>query len=76
MNEFKFNIPVFLIALSIGILYIYISKPAIKVIMKYPTPDNCGKIKYRDKANNCFEFAYEKVNCPSDGSAKSHPIIT
>ena len=69
---FSLNIPVFILAFCIGILYIYLVKPAYKRIVKYPTPETCGKIIYKDKSNNCFVYDFEKVTCTND--KKPQPV--
>lgn len=58
------NIPVFLISLALGVLFVYLFQPKLNVIYVYPTPDNIDKLQYKDKANNCFEFEYESIKCP------------
>lgn len=62
-SKFSLNILTFIFGFSIGILYIYLMKPGYTHIIKYPTPETCGKIIYRDKSRNCFIYEYEKVNC-------------
>ena len=36
----------------------------MKTIYIYPTPENVGKVYYKDKADNCFYFEEEGVKCP------------
>ena len=60
------NFPVFLISLAVGLFFVYITNPDPKVILVYPTPNNIDKVQYVDKAENCFTYNYEKVNCPTD----------
>lgn len=60
------NIKVFLISLAAGLLFVYLSSPDPTVIYVYPTPDNVNKIKYKDKADNCFKFIANEVNCPNN----------
>ena len=61
-----FSLPYFLIALSVGLLYVYLDNPTKNIIYVYPTPENINKIEYKDSVNNCFKFNAEKVKCPSD----------
>jgi hypothetical protein len=64
---FKFiNIRVFFISLAVGILFVYLSTPDPTIIYVYPTPDNVDKIKYKDKASNCFKFEANNVPCPKN----------
>ena len=66
---------VFLVSLSIGLLFSYLSAPTPTIIHVYPTPDNTSTIEYIDKANNCFKFDAKEVKCPSDKSLiKNIPI--
>ena len=40
----------------------------MKTIYIYPSPESIGKILFKDKADNCFNFEEEVVECPSDES--------
>ena len=62
------NFPVFLVSLAIGILFVYLFQPDLKVIYVYPTPDNLNKIQYKDKVDNCFKFEAQEIQCPNDKS--------
>jgi hypothetical protein len=61
---FKYiDIKLFLISLSIGLFYIYISEEYRKVIVIYPTPDNIDKYQYKDKSDECFSYELNEVKC-------------
>jgi hypothetical protein len=60
------SLPIFLISFSIGLFFIYILGPEMKTIYVYPSPENIDKILFRDKADNCFQFTEEIVECPKD----------
>ena len=63
---FKFlDFKYFLISLSIGLLYIYLSNDFQKIIILYPNPYNLKKYTYVDKANNCFNYELNEVKCPN-----------
>ena len=69
------SIKVFLVSLSIGLLFAYLSTPPPTIIHVYPTPDNSETMEYIDKAENCFKFNATEVKCPSDrGLIKKIPI--
>jgi hypothetical protein len=60
------SLPIFLISFAIGLLFVYILGPEIKTIYVYPTPENVDKILFKDKAENCFHFEEEDMDCPTD----------
>lgn len=60
------SLPVFLISFAIGLLFIYIMGPEMKTIYIYPSPENVDKILFKDKADNCFYFEEENVDCPKN----------
>ena len=67
-NFFKIlNLKVFLISLLIGLIFIYFNDDRKKISV-YPTPSNINSVQFKDKADNCFEYTMEKVNCPSSKS--------
>lgn len=66
---FKYiDIKLFLISLSIGLFYIYISEEYKKVIVIYPTPQNVDKYQYKDQSDECFSYELNEIKCPSDSS--------
>ena len=62
------SIPIFLISFTIGLFFVYILGPEMKTIYVYPTPENVDKILFKDKADNCFTFEEQIVECPKDAS--------
>jgi len=69
------NVPVLIIALSIGLFFSYVIKPNTDIIYVYPTPENIDKIQYKDNGDNCFSFISEKLKCPSNkAKIRQYPV--
>lgn len=62
------SLPVFFISFVIGLFFVYILGPEIKTVYIYPSPENVDKVLFKDKADNCFYFEEEVVDCPKDES--------
>lgn len=58
------NIPIFLISLALGLLFVYVMGPEKKSVYVYPSPSNYTKYQYRDHADQCFEYIPNQVKCP------------
>jgi hypothetical protein len=58
----------FFIALAIGLFFTYIFSPPKKIIIKWPTPQNAGKIIYKDSAESCYKYKANEIPCPDDKS--------
>lgn len=72
-NPLKYiSIPVFLASLALGVLFIYLWGDELHPVYMFPTPENVGKILYKDKADNCFSYNYKETQCTSD--AEDIPI--
>lgn len=69
------SLPIFLVSFVLGLLFVYVLGPEMKTIYIYPTPENVDKILFKDKADNCFYFKEEMVECPSDVSLISEAPI-
>jgi len=64
---FKYlDVKLFLIGLSVGLLYIYLAEEYKKVIIIYPTPNNIDKYQYKDKSDECFSYELTEVKCPAE----------
>ena len=65
---FKLNKFYFFISLVIGLLFAYLFTPQPDVIIRYPTPENAGKIIYQDSNEVCYKYIANEVQCPADKS--------
>ena len=62
----KINWNAFIISLSIGIFFCYITVQKPEIVIKYPTPENAGSVIYVDESDNCYKYSVKEVNCPDD----------
>lgn len=44
----------------------YLFTPVPEVIYQYPTPENAGKIIYKDSADVCYTYNANEVECTGD----------
>lgn len=66
-QRFRMHWLAFFLAFAVGISYVYFVHPAPKVVIKYPTPYNAGKITYQDDGESCYQYKATKVTCPKEG---------
>ena len=62
----KINPILFFISFTIGLFMCYITNPKPNLIIKYPTPENSGKIIYKDNADMCYKYKSTEIDCPND----------
>jgi hypothetical protein len=60
------DVKAFFIALFIGLFLTYIFSKPKKIIIKWPTPENAGKLIYKDNEENCYKYNAKEVECPDD----------
>jgi hypothetical protein len=70
---FRINWFSFIFAFLLGAIYVYISSPPIRNIIKYPTPYNANKIVYMDNNRQCYKYKVEEVKCSQ--ASLTQPII-
>jgi hypothetical protein len=70
MSSFRnlISLPIFILSLSIGIFFVYITDTPKDIIYVYPTPENADKVQYKDRTGNCFKYEAVKTKCPKDRS--------
>lgn len=65
-QAFQFRWIWFLMSFSAGILYVYLVRPSVPMVVKYPTPINAGKIVYKDSSGKCYVYEVKPVACSPD----------
>lgn len=64
-----------MIGIVVGIIGIYGIKPVMADVIKYPTPENCDRLIYKDKNGMCYKYNTKVVNCDAnENRLKSFPI--
>jgi len=67
---------VFIITFIIGVGVVYILQPDSIKVVKFPNPENAGKLTYQDDNKNCYKYKATEVKCPSDPNLiLEHPLI-
>lgn len=60
------NVPVFIIALSIGLFLSYVINPNTNTIYVYPNPETENNVLFKDQSDTCFKYISKEVKCPND----------
>jgi hypothetical protein len=64
-----------ILGLIVGIIIIFCVKPQQTIVHKYPTPENSGKVIYKDKNGVCYKYAATAVDCDKNESRlKDFPL--
>jgi hypothetical protein len=51
-------------------------EPKKKIIIKFPSPTNAGKVTYVDKQGQCYKYNVDKLEaCPADKTVKPQPVM-
>jgi hypothetical protein len=60
----------------VGLLVCYVMEPQKKVVLKFPSPSNAGKVVYVDKQGQCYKYNVQKLDsCPSTTNVKPQPVM-
>jgi hypothetical protein len=66
----------FLLAFAVGLVICYVLEPRKKVVLKFPSPTNAGKVTYVDKQGQCYKYNVEKLDaCPNNATVKPQPVM-
>jgi hypothetical protein len=61
----RFEIIPFLAGITVAYFIVFWVKPetAGDRVVKWPRPENCGKVTYRDRNGICYKFESQIVDC-------------
>jgi hypothetical protein len=62
-------------AFAVGILFTYLLAPAPRVVVKFPSPYNAGKVLYRTEDDSCFMYRADAMKCPAGGSSGDEATV-
>jgi hypothetical protein len=68
------NIHLFIVALAVGILCVYVIGPLNTNVMVYPTPDNIDDYIWKDGVGTCYHFKSEEILNPNTDEVKQIPV--
>ena len=60
----KIEIFYIILGLALGFFIIYLTTPAPKIILKYPTIENISNTTYIDENGQCYKYYAQEVACP------------
>ena len=66
-----------LLGLFLGFLIVYLTAPAPKIVIKYPTIETIGNTTYVDENGQCYKYYAREIACPNINSSpniNSNPV--
>lgn len=60
------SLKIFAASFLVGLIFIFIIGPQNKSVYVYPSPQTVNKAIFQDKANQCFLYKEEVVDCPKN----------
>ncbi len=67
------HVAAFLTAFSLGLLFVYLSRPKPQIVIKFPSPYNAGHVYRESSGDACFRYKATRVTCAA--SAQPQPIM-
>jgi len=67
------HVAAFFTAFSLGLLYVYLSRPKPQIVIKFPSPYNAGHVYRETEGDACFRYKAKRVPCAA--SAQPQPIM-
>lgn len=71
----RLNMTALVTSFAIGILFTYLVTPPPKVIVKFPSPYNSGRVVYRDSSDTCYKFKSDTVDCQVHDNVQPQPLM-
>ncbi len=73
MSEIFVRFPALIVGLGLGFILLRMYAIDRPIFYKWPSPDNVGKVTYKDKNGVCYQYQGDIVDC-STNKDKIRPI--
>ncbi len=66
MSEFFVRFPALIVGLGLGFILLRMYAIDRPIFYKWPSPDNVGKVTYKDKNGVCYQYQGDIVDCAAN----------
>ncbi len=75
MPDFMIRFPALIVGLVAGFVLLRVYQREKPIYYKWPSPDNAGKVKYKDRNGICYEYKSKQVDCNANkDKIKPYPL--
>ncbi len=67
MSEFFVRFPALIAGVVIGFILLRMFAIDRPIFYKWPSPDNAGKVTYKDKNGVCYSYNSDVIDCKTKG---------
>ena len=67
MSEFFIRFPALIAGVVLGFILLRMYAIDRPIFYKWPSPENAGKVTYKDKNGVCYSYNSESVDCKAKG---------
>ncbi len=67
MSEFFIRFPALVAGVVVGFILLRMYAIDRPIFYKWPSPENAGKVTYKDKNGVCYSYNSESVDCKGKG---------
>lgn len=63
MPDFMIRFPSLIVGIVAGFIILRVYNVQKPIFFRWPTPDNVGKVHYKDRNGTCYEYNSNQVDC-------------
>ena len=67
MSEFFVRFPALIVGVVLGFILLRMFAIDRPIFYKWPSPENAGKVTYKDKNGVCYSYKSDVVDCKAKG---------